>query len=131
MTVLKKSAYVGIGGCLGANARYWLVAWVTDHLGDALPYGTFIANISGSFFLGLFVTFVTERYFVFDPALHLLIAVGFIGSYTTFSTFKYETFALAVSGSSFRALLNVGLSVIAGLVAVWLGVRLARFTVEL
>ncbi|MCZ6678880.1 MAG: fluoride efflux transporter CrcB [Candidatus Poribacteria bacterium] len=126
-TILKRSLYIGIGGCLGANARYWLGGWVTERLGDTFPYGTFVANITGSFVLGLFITLITERYIVSNPNLRLLIAIGFVGSYTTFSTFEYETFALAESGSYFRALLNAGLSLIAGFVAVWLGARLARF----
>ena len=127
LTILTKSLYIGIGGCLGANARYWLGGWLNGRWGATFPYATFVVNITGSFLLGLFVTLITERYIVSHPNLRLLIAIGFIGSYTTFSTFEYETFALAETGSYFQALLNVGLSLFVGFVAVWLGARLARF----
>ncbi len=127
LTILTKSLYIGIGGFLGANARYWLGGCLNGRWGSTFPYGTFVVNIIGSFFLGLFVTLITERYIVSNPNLHLLVAIGFIGSYTTFSTFEYETFALANSGSYFQALLNVALNLFVGFVAVWLGARLARF----
>jgi len=125
-TILTKSLYIGIGGFLGANARYWLGGCLNERWGTTFPYATFVVNISGSFFLGLFVTLITERYIVTNPSLRLLIATGFIGSYTTFSTFEYETFALASSGSYFRALLNIVSNLLIGFVAVWLGAKLAR-----
>ncbi len=127
LTILTKSLYIGIGGYLGANARYWLGGYLNGMRGTTFPYATFVVNIMGSFFLGLFVTLITERYIVSNPNLRLLIAIGFIGSYTTFSTFEYETFALAEVGSYFQALLNAGLNLLVGFVAVWLGARLARF----
>lgn len=127
LTILTKSLYIGIGGCLGANARYWLGEYLNKRWGTTFPYATFVVNITGSFFLGLFITFITERYIISNPHLRFLVAIGFIGSYTTFSTFGYETFALAGAGSYFQALLNVGLNLFVGFVAVCLGVRLARF----
>ena len=117
--------YVGIGGFLGANARYWLGGWISGRYGTAFPYATLVINVSGSFILGLFMTLITERY-VAPPALRLVVAIGFVGAYTTFSTFEYETLALVNSGSLLRALLNVVLSMVAGFAAVWLGTRLAQ-----
>jgi len=125
--ILKTCVYIGIGGALGANARYWVGGWLTQRLEGTFPYATFIVNITGAFLLGLLVTLITERYVVAHPHVRLLVAVGFLGSYTTFSTFEYETLALARSADYFLALLNVGLSLCIGFVAVWLGVWLARF----
>ncbi len=127
LTILKLSFYIGIGGALGANARYWIGGWLTGRLEGVFPYATFFVNVTGSFILGLFITLIAERYIVIHPHLRPLIAIGFLGSYTTFSTFEYETFALANSGSYLQAILNAGLSLSAGFVAVWLGIRLARF----
>ena len=92
----------------------------------AFPFGTFVINITGSFILGLFMTLATERY-VLPPAVRLMVPIGFVGAYTTFSAFEYETFALMRTGSFLMALLNVVLSVVAGFVAVYLGARLGRF----
>ena len=125
--VMVKSFYIGIGGFLGANARYWLGGWVIDRLGESFPHATFAVNVIGSFVLGLFVTLTTERYIVSHPNVRLLVAIGLIGSFTTFSTFEYETFALANTGSYWLAGLNACLSLTAGFVAVWLGARLALF----
>lgn len=124
--LIEEIFYVGAGGFLGANARYWLGGWISDRYGAVFPYATLVINITGSFILGLFITLITERY-IAPPALRLAVAIGFVGAYTTFSTFEYETLALLRSGSLLRALLNVVLSVVAGFIAVWLGARLARF----
>lgn len=126
LTLLKTSLYIGIGGGLGANARYWIGSWLAERLPHSFPYGTFFVNITGSFLFGLFITLLTEHFLITDQRLRLTIAVGFLGSYTTFSTFEYETFALATSIGCLTALLNVGLSLCAGFAAVWLGIWLAR-----
>lgn len=117
--------WVGIGGFIGANARYWLGGWVADHYGSQFPWGTFVINVSGSFVLGLFATVVSER-IIASPHLRLLVSIGFVGAYTTFSTFEYETLALIENGSLLRALANIVFSVVFGFLAVWLGVKLAR-----
>lgn len=116
---------VGIGGFLGAIARYVVDGWISRRMGALFPYGTFVINISGSFVLGLFATAITER-FIVHPHWRLLIAIGFVGAYTTFSTFEYETHRLMEEGSFTLALLNILLSVTAGLLAVRLGIVLAR-----
>lgn len=114
-----------MGGFLGANARYWLGGWISSRYGTAFPYATVVINVTGSFVLGLFMALITARY-IAPPALRLAVAIGFVGAYTTFSTFEYETLALVNSGSLLRALLNVVLSVVSGFIAVWLGTRLAQ-----
>jgi len=124
---LVRTLYVGIGGFVGANARFWIGAWVQQRLGTAFPWGTFVINITGSFILGLFVTLLTERVAPDRAeALRLLVAVGFVGAYTTFSTFEYETLGLAQTHSLLRAFANALGSLVAGFVAVYLGVVLGR-----
>ena len=126
-SVLARVFWVGLGGFVGANARFWIGTWVQQRMGTAFPWGTFVINITGSFILGLFVTLLTER-IAPDRAepLRLLIAVGFVGAYTTFSTFEYETFGLVQTSSLLRAFANALGSLVAGFVAVWLGVGLGR-----
>jgi CrcB protein len=116
--------FVGIGGFLGSVARYLLGGWISNRYRGAFPIATFLINVSGSFILGLFLTLTTERVFV-DPRWRLFVSVGFIGAYTTFSTFEYETERLASAGGLAVAAANVALSVAAGFLAVWIGSRIA------
>jgi CrcB protein len=131
LDAVQKIAWVGLGGFLGANARYWLGGWVSDRWGTSFPWATFVINVSGSFLLGLFVVLVGRRSFVTRaPELRLLIAVGFLGAYTTFSTFEYETLSLVGEGARLRAFGNALGSLVAGLGAVWLGVALGRVLLD-
>lgn len=116
---------VGLGGFFGAIARYFVDSWISRRMGPLFPYGTLVINVSGSFILGLFATSMTERWIV-HPHWRLLVAVGFVGAYTTFSTFGYETHKLMEEGSFGLAFLNILLSVAAGLLAVRLGILLGR-----
>ena len=125
MKGLVTSLWVGLGGFLGANARYWLGGWVAQRWGTEFPWGTVLINVTGSFILGLFATVTTERFQV-PSQLRLLVAIGFVGAYTTFSTFEYETLKLVESGSVGRALANLLGSVLVGFTAVFLGARLGR-----
>ena len=117
---------VGIGGFLGAIARFWLGGVVYQKMGTRFPYGTFVVNISGSFLLGLIVTVLTERTRL-NPNWLYLVPIGFIGAYTTFSTFEWEILAAIRDGQLLIAGLNVILSVVVGFLAVWLGVISGRF----
>ena len=121
--VLKKILFIALGGGLGANARYWLGTLVENYLGDELPYATFIVNITGSFLLGMFLTLISTRYPSANQSYQWSISIGFLGAYTTFSTFKYETIMLAGTGNYLGALMNTGLSIFVGLIAAWLGIR--------
>jgi CrcB protein len=116
---------VGAGGFLGANARFILSSWFAGRFGTAFPYGTLFINVTGSFILGLFLTLVA-RSIVTDEAYRWLIAVGFCGGYTTFSTFTYETLTLIRSGYAILGFFGniVGsyfLSMAGALIGVWLG----------
>ena len=124
---VQSTLWVGLGGFLGANARYWLGVWITARLGTGFPWATFAINVTGSFLLGLLMALVFERAGVpRAPVLRLAIAVGFIGAYTTFSTFELETYTLASAGAIARAAANALGSLVAGFGAVWLGVWLGR-----
>jgi CrcB protein len=125
MTDLTLYVAISIGAVLGANARFLVGGWVADRLGAAFPYGTLLVNVSGSFLIGVVLTLVTERaigpWWV-RPAL----AIGFLGSYTTFSTFSYETLQLVEGGGLVAAGANIAVSVAAALIGVYLGTTLAR-----
>ncbi len=116
---------VGAGGFIGANARYLLGGWVQQRWGASYPYGTLVINVTGSFVLGLFATLALR--FAWSDNWRLLIAIGFVGAYTTFSTFEYETLQLVAQGRQYgAAAANVVGSVALGLVAAYLGIVAAR-----
>ena len=118
--------WVGLGGFLGANARYLLGGWAASRLGIAFPYGTFIINVTGSFILGFFLAFAQERPWV-APSARLLFAVGFVGAYTTFSTFEYESLRLLQDGELLLAAAYVIGSVLIGGVAGVAGIALGNW----
>ena len=112
---------VGIGGFLGSILRFWLGGYIGNRMGTRFPYGTFIINCSGSFVIGFVVTLLAERTH-WSPNWRYLIPIGFVGGYTTFSTFEYETLRAVQDGSLVIAGLNLLLSVVVGFLAVWMGV---------
>jgi CrcB protein len=116
---------IGIGGFIGAAARYGLALWIGQRWGRSFPLGTFVVNVSGSFLIGLLMTLMAER-FAMNPQWRLLLVVGFLGAYTTFSTFEYETGALLKDGEWAFAMLNIILSVVVGFVALKLGESIAK-----
>jgi CrcB protein len=85
--------WISLGAVVGGCARYFLSGFVARHFSTTFPYGTLIINITGSLILGFFLIYSTERVLL-DPRWRLLVAIGFCGSYTTFSSYAYETFAL-------------------------------------
>jgi fluoride exporter len=116
---------VAIGGVLGANARYLISQWAARRYGTAFPYGTVAINLSGSFLLALIATVIAER-LDGDRSASLLIGTGFLGAYTTFSTFSFETLALLHDRALRRAIVNVTISAGGGIVAAVLGIWLAQ-----
>jgi fluoride exporter len=116
---------IGIGGAVGAVTRYGIALWVGQRWGRSFPLGTFVINVSGSFLIGLLMTLLAERFTV-NPQWRLLLVVGFLGAYTTFSTFEYETGALLKDGEWAFAMLNVILSVVVGFIALKLGEMMAK-----
>ena len=116
--------WVGIGGLVGANARYGLDRLAADRFGTAFPYGTLIANLTGSLAIGVLLTLLVAR--VADPAWRLLLITGFLGGYTTFSAYTFQTVALVEDGRLGRAAVYVLGSNLIGLAACWGGVLLGR-----
>ncbi len=125
METLTKYLAVGVGGALGAMLRHALNVSALSRVGAPFPLPTFVINITGSFIIGFFLTLVAERVSV-NENLKLALAVGFVGAYTTFSTFEYETWRLMEERRFAVALLNVVLSVVLGFAAVWCGIITAR-----
>jgi fluoride exporter len=122
---LTKYLAVAAGGALGSALRYYLGGSALARAAAPFPTATFVINVTGSFILGFFLTLATERMNV-SPHLRLAVAVGFVGAYTTFSTFEYETARLIEEGGFTLAVLNVILSVVVGFVAVFGGIYAAR-----
>ena len=117
---------ISLGAIAGANARYFVGKAVGVFFEGRFPLGTFLVNVSGSFLLGFLAAFIVERSLPNGDALRLALGVGFLGAYTTFSTFEYETHGLLEDGAWQMALANVVLSLVVGLVAVRLGVLAAH-----
>jgi len=122
---LDKYLIIGLGGFLGANVRYLVGGWAAEKWGGSFPFGTLLINVTGSFILGAFMAFITDR-LALDPRWRLFFAVGFLGAYTTFSTYNFETIQLVLAGSWWPAALNLLASNALGLGAVLLGVVLVR-----
>lgn len=116
---------VGIGGALGAMARYGLGAFVAGKWIQSFPLHTFLINISGAFLLGFLNTIFLDKLTV-SPELRIALTVGFLGAFTTFSTFGYETIILIKEGSITTAGLYTLSSIIIGFLGVFLGISLAR-----
>jgi len=116
---------IALGGALGALARYQLAAMVQTRVAAGFPWGTFVVNTTGCLVMGVAATLFTQR-LVVHPNWRFLIPIGFIGAYTTFSTFEYETFRAVAEGSWLIGAANVAGSVLAGYVALWAGIVLAR-----
>jgi CrcB protein len=115
---------VGIGGFLGAVARYALGTYIGSRYGVRFPYGTFVINVSGCFLIGLILSVLGRT--TASTYWRYLIPIGFIGAYTTFSTFEYETLRAIQDGQLMTGLLNVLLSLTLGFVAVWVGSVIGR-----
>ncbi|HKL26082.1 MAG TPA: fluoride efflux transporter CrcB [Desulfuromonadales bacterium] len=117
--------YIGLFGALGCVSRYLVSGWVLGAAGSALPYGTLAVNLIGSFLLGLIMA-GSQHSALFSPEVRLGITVGFMGGFTTFSTFSYETIRLLEDGSFGAAMANILLNVLVCVFAAALGIFMAR-----
>lgn len=122
---MQKYFFIALGGSLGALARYWVGSAVGGRMGTRFPYGTFVINITACLVIGFSLTFLANRTDL-NPAWRFLIPVGFVGAYSTFSTFEWEIFSNMQTGAFLIAASYVVLSLIFGLVGVWAGVLLAK-----
>lgn len=125
MLAMRSLWIVALGGALGAVARAILSTAIHARWPSNLPWGTIVVNLTGCLLLGLLAGVLESRPHL-NPTWRAFGAVGVLGAFTTFSTFENETLALLQRGELTAALTNVGLSVAAGLVAVWVGVTLGR-----
>jgi len=116
--------YLIAGGAIGTLARYYVSGWFAD-LGGPRPLGVFVVNVVGSFLIGLFLTLSEER-FLWPSELRVLVAIGLLGAFTTFSTLTWETLQLMEARDVVGALLNMVGSLIIGMLAVYGGVVAAR-----
>jgi len=116
---------VGIGAFLGANLRFVVGTWAAERFGVDFPYGTFIVNVSGAFAVGVVLAFMGERLGL-SPLWRLFFVTGFLGGYTTFSSYAWEALVLAEGGAWVRAAVYVVGSNVVGFIGVWLGAMLAR-----
>jgi CrcB protein len=124
---LLKYVVVGIGGFAGAIARYALGTYIGSRFGVRFPYGTFVINVSGSFAIGFILVLLART--TASQYWRYLIPIGFIGAYTTFSAFEYETLKAIQEGQPITGVLNVVLSLVVGFIAVWAGSELGRILV--
>ncbi|MFI5112050.1 MAG: fluoride efflux transporter CrcB [Terriglobales bacterium] len=117
--------WISLGALLGANARYFFSRWVTRHMDAAFPFGTLLINVTGSLVLGFFMIWTTERVLA-DPRWRLLIAIGFCSSYTTFSSYAFETIVYFEQGHWTLLAANFIANNLLCLAAVLAGAVLAR-----
>jgi CrcB protein len=120
-----KVLIVGVGGFLGAAARYGLSGLVHRYLGSSFPFGTLTVNVAGCLLIGMLVYAAEDRAAI-SPNARLFLAIGLMGAFTTFSTFGYETLAMLQDRRFAAAMLNVGANVALGVPAVWLGRTVLR-----
>ena len=116
---------IGCGGFLGAISRYLVSDLVYTFIGAGLPYGTLVVNLTGSFFLGIVARLGLSGNLLPDSA-NSFIGIGFLGAFTTFSTFSVQTLELLESGSLLKALLNISLNIILCLIGAWGGFTVGR-----
>ncbi len=116
---------IAIGGALGAVSRYLVIGLVTDWLGKSFPYGTLLVNVIGSFLIGVLYVVVVQKMHV-SPELKSIMVVGFLGAFTTFSTFSLEAFNFINEGLVLNAITYILSSVILCIISVWAGVSAAK-----
>lgn len=122
---MQKYFFIAVGGALGSVARYWVGSTIAGRLGTKFPYGTFIINLSACIIIGFALTFLGKRVDL-NPAWRYLIPVGFVGAYSTFSTYEWETLSTLRSGAFALAAFYALISLFLGLAAVWCGSMIAE-----
>lgn len=123
---LRHPIAISLGAVVGALSRYYITLWFANRFGTAFPYGTFFINVTGCLAMGFFITLAFERVSAVAPEVRLMVATGFLGAYTTFSTYGLETNVLWRDRSYSLAVFYWAGSAILGVIAVQLGMILAR-----
>jgi fluoride exporter len=116
---------VAVGAMLGANLRFVVGNWAADQFGAEFPYGTLLVNVSGAFVIGIALSFIGQRVGI-SPLWRLFFVTGFLGGYTTFSTYTWEALSLAEDSAWVSAAIYVLGSNVFGFLGVWLGSVLAK-----
>ena len=122
---MQKFLLIAAGGALGSVARYWIGLAVSGRMGIRFPYGTLLVNVTACILIGFSLTYMGRRADL-SPAWRYLIPFGFVGAYSTFSTYEWETLSSLRAGAFFLATLYALGSLVLGLIAVWCGSRLAE-----
>jgi len=116
---------VGLAGLAGTLARYWLSGWADERWGMTFPIGTMIVNLLGCLAIGFLFQATVEQFLV-DPVVRTAILVGFLGGFTTFSSFGIQTFTLLRDGEVFLATINIVISNVVGITLVWVGYAFSK-----
>lgn len=122
---MQKTILIGLAGLAGTLFRYWLSGVVARQYGETFPWGTMAVNLIGCFLAGA-IFYLTEERFLLSPALRTIILIGFLGGFTTFSSYGLQTFALLRDGEVGLATLNIAVSNSVGLLMVWTGYVLCK-----
>jgi CrcB protein len=123
---LHRYLFIAIGGALGSVARFWVGTTVAGRMGTRFPFGTLLVNITACLIIGLSLELL-NRHANLNPSWRFLVPIGFIGAYSTFSTFEWEIYSNLTQGTFWIAILYLTVSLVAGLIAVALGVSAARY----
>src|SRR6476620_11145888 len=122
---MQKTILIAVAGLIGTLLRYWLSGLVARQYGETFPWGTMAVNLVGCFLAGA-VFYVTEERFLISPTIRTIILIGFLGGFTTFSSYGLQTFTLLRDGEFGLATLNMAASNVFGLMMVWAGYASAR-----
>ncbi len=125
---MQKYIYIALGGALGSIARYLVGSTIASRLGTKFPYGTFVINITACLIIGFSLTYLNKRVEL-NPAWRFLVPIGFVGAYSTFSTYEWETLSTIRSGAFLEASLYAFSSLFLGLFAVWAGILIAEHAI--
>ena len=123
---MQRYLFIAIGGALGSVARFWVGTTVAGRMGTRFPFGTLLVNITACLIIG-FSLELLNRHTNLNPSWRFFVPIGFIGAYSTFSTFEWEIYSNLTQGAFWIAILYVTVSLVAGLIAVALGVSTARY----
>ena len=122
---MQRTIFIGFAGLAGTLARYWLSGFVARQYGETFPWGTLAVNLIGSFLAGA-MYYVADERFLISPTLRTIILIGFLGGFTTFSSYGLQTFTLLRDGEIGLATLNIAVSNVLGLLLVWAGYVAAK-----
>lgn len=117
---MQRTILIGLAGLAGTLLRYWLSGVVARRQGESFPWGTLVVNLFGCFLAGA-VFYIAEERFLLSPNVRTIVLIGFLGGFTTFSSYGLQTFTLLRDGEFFLATINIAASNVLGLLMVWVG----------